>query len=122
MSNTTQCNIKKDKKYDVYCGRGQGWSWDPSRCSPGDPGWLGNPVIKDSVCLVCKETHLTGGSTLPCYESYLKDRLGKDSWFKEEFFKLKGKKLGCWCDYLPNCHVSIIIKYLDGDKKESRLF
>lgn len=119
---TSNCNIKHDKEFDVYCGRGRGSLWNPLSCIPGkDKGWLGNPIVVNVVCPVCGCIHESKGSTLVCYEIYLKERLNKDLLFREEFYKLKGKKLGCYC--VPNpCHTSIIIRIIDGEKKEFRLF
>lgn len=113
MSKTTNCNIYKDKDF-VYCGRGKGILNNPINCKFNDYGVFGNPVAINSKCPVCESVHVNGGSTLPCYEKYLRNRLSTDPDFKDAFFKLKGKKLGCFCKPKP-CHTDIMIKFLDGE-------
>lgn len=108
---TKNVNIKFDKNFDVYCGRGRGFRWNPNNCEIGEYGWLGNPIAKDKICPICSGIHADGGSTLSCYEKYLKERL-KDKDFLNEFMKLKGKTLGCFCKPRP-CHTDIMIKYLE---------
>lgn len=108
---TTNCNIYKEK-CDIYCGRGKGNKNNPLNCLPGEEGWLGNPVIINTICPICQEKHVDGGSTLPCFELYLSQRI-KDSAFCSELKKLKGKKLGCFCKPKP-CHTDILIKIIDS--------
>lgn len=107
---TSNCNIKVEKA-DVYCGRG---NLGEVPWSVGERGWLGNPSIINCKCFVCGEVHKDGGSTLPCYEQYLKNRLEVDVQFKDAFYKLKDKKLGCFCKPKP-CHTDVMIKYLDKE-------
>ena len=119
---TTVCNIKNDKEYDIYGGRGRKKYSNPQACTPGvHDGWLGNPIVVGETCLMCNSIHSSGGSTLKCYEWYLREKLKNNMEFKREFLKLKDKKIACWC-HPSNCHVDVIIKYLDGEKEDSFLF
>lgn len=111
MKQATNCNLLKDKIFDVYCGRGKGSKNDPLNCSIGENGWLGNPIAKGKKCMICAKIHSKGGDTLPCYEIYLIDRLKDDS-FRKAFYELRGKKLACFCKPAP-CHTDIILKYLN---------
>lgn len=113
MDKTTNGHIRGLKKGDIYCGRGKGFKTNPAQCSPVDEGYFGNPVIIGKRCALCTQVHSDGGSTLPCYEEYLKARLLVDQEFKDAFYKLKGKKLICYCKPAP-CHTDVMIKYLDG--------
>lgn len=112
---TSNCHIHKEKP-DVYCGRGKGVFKDPIKCGKNDEGYFGNPVVLGSECIVCKEYHMSSGSTLKCYEIYLRDRLKNNAIFRNEFLKLKGKKLGCFCKPNP-CHTDVMIDYLENDLK-----
>lgn len=109
---TSNGHIKEMKPGDVYCGRGKGFYRNPMNCSVGNEGWLGNPIAIGEECIICKKKHLNGGSTLPCYEIYLLNRLHNDALFRTLFYGLKGKKLICFCKPKP-CHTDIMIKYLD---------
>lgn len=107
---TTVTNLHH-QGYDVYIGRGGGgsvpkvpWRW----------GWLGNPVVVGKVCPVCGDTHSDNGSTLPCYREYLLERLKNPAW-AEEFYKIEGKILGCFCKPRP-CHGDVIVEVLDGTR------
>ena len=113
MNKTTNCNIRVDRNYDVYCGRGSGVRVDPILCKPGEYGWLGNPVKIGEHCRFCSKPHPTAGSTLECYEIYPRSCLMGKPEFREEFKKLQGKKLGCFCKPGP-CHTDVMIKYLDN--------
>lgn len=107
---TTNVNIKVFKGQSVYCGRGRGDKINPNNCAIGERGWLGNPVVIGRECPECGSFHNDGGSTLKCYEQYLIRRLKEPS-FKEEFMKLEGKVLGCFCKPSP-CHTDVIIRVL----------
>jgi hypothetical protein len=111
---TKAVNIYKEK-CEVYCGRGKGLKNKPTNCKVGESGWLGNPVSIGINCPVCKEIHKDGGSTLPCYELYLKKRLEEPE-FRTELYKLEGNILGCFCKPKP-CHVDIIIKIIEEKNK-----
>ncbi len=112
MCKTTNCHIKDIQPGDVYCGRGKGSKWNPKNCNPVESGYWGNPIAVNKECPVCRELHKTGGSTLPCYEEYLTDRLSYDSEFSDEFIRLQGETLACFCKPKA-CHTDIMIKYLD---------
>ena len=92
------------------------------RAGKGKPGPFGNPIVKGRQCQICGTTHLDGGSTLACYEIYLRNRLASDEVFAKAFWELKGKRLLCFCrpkdGFKPNqliCHGQIMAKILDGD-------
>lgn len=104
-----QANIKHQQPYDVYCGRGYNGLIP---ISPGQYGWLGNPIKKGIKCPECREIHQTGGSTLSCYEVYLRSRLSADQVFAKHFDNLLGKVLGCFCIPAP-CHTTVILKVLE---------
>lgn len=111
MKLTTNCNIKFDKA-DTYCGRGDGKLNNPIYCRPRDRGVWGNPVILNKPCPICQSIHRESGSTLKCYEKYLHRRINEDAEFRSAFFKLRGKKLGCFCK--PElCHTDIMVDYLN---------
>lgn len=109
MEKKLNVNIYHDK-YDVYCGRGKGIKNDPAMCKIGEYGWLGNPIKIGSICTLCNNLHSDGGSTLNCYEKYLRLRLKEEDFYKE-FVKLNGKVLGCFCKPKP-CHTDIMVKIL----------
>lgn len=114
MKKTTNCNLYKDKEFDVYCGRGRGEKNNPLNCKPGEPGWLGNPFSLGKKCIACGKIHQETGETLSCFERYLRLRLEHDPDFKAEFIKLKGLKLGCYCKPKA-CHTDVMIKILDEE-------
>lgn len=118
VKKTTHINILKEKTTPyIYCGRGRGEKNDPFKCHVGEYGWLGNPVVIGQECRFCHQIHSDGGSTLPCYEKYLQDRLMNDQKFSIRFYEtLQGKTLGCFCAPKP-CHCQIMIKFLDAPKK-----
>lgn len=92
-------NLKKSS-YTVYIGR----------AGHGHDGYWGNPVKLNSMCPICYEVHETRGSTLTCYEKYLRNKLEKNSTFRRRFLTLQTDDiLGCFCR--PDaCHGDIIIK------------
>lgn len=45
------------------------------------------------------------------YENYLVEKMEKDENFRKQFFKLRGKILGCWCKP-ESCHGDVILKLL----------
>jgi hypothetical protein len=48
------------------------------------------------------------------YKIYLLEKIKDDKVFRKEFYKLKNKKLGCWCK--PEaCHGDVIIEILNTD-------
>jgi len=104
-----QANLKYQQPYDIYCGRGQN-GLIPMQAN--QYGWLGNPIRKGIKCPECGEKHETGGSTLRCYEVYLRSRLLADEDFANNFDKIKDKVLGCFCTPAP-CHTDIILELLE---------
>lgn len=46
------------------------------------------------------------------YQKFLLDKIKNEKVYKDEFLKLKGKTLGCWCKP-DNCHGDVIIKLLN---------
>lgn len=99
-------NIARGEPYDVYCGR------SPSGgvpLTPGARGWLGNPVKRGEPCPFCEEEHLAPGSTLPCFEAYLRVRLRHDEPFRAAFERIPADAaLGCFCAPGP-CHANVIV-------------
>ena len=103
---TTVVNLFQ-KCYDVYIGR----------TGKGKDGYFGNPVIHGKECPICAKTHKKPVDTIDCYEEYLKMMLETDEDFKEKFYELKGKVLGCFCKP-RRCHGDIMVKYLEVDDNE----
>jgi len=93
-------NLKGKEKFTVYIGR----------AGHGMDGFWGNPIRINEECMLCSGTHIDRGSTLPCYEQYLRDRLKSSSAFKQRFLALEENDvLGCFCVPEP-CHGNIMIK------------
>lgn len=92
-------NLRKDK-YTVYIGRsGKGLS-----------GYWGNPVKMNEPCFICGNIHTSRGSTLFCYEQYLRNRLQNSMSFRQMFMELnKDDVLGCFCKP-DECHGDVMIK------------
>ena len=90
----------KHERYTVYIGR----------AGKGMDGYWGNPVKINEECPMCKSTHVDRGSTLPCYESYLRKRLEASAAFKQSFLALaEDDILGCFCK--PDaCHGDVMVK------------
>lgn len=98
-------NIKRDD-CDLYCGRNDDGDVPDE---PGEPGWLGNPIARGRTCPVCSDTHTEAGSTLECYEDYLRRRLAYDGGFRKQFYRkiAEDTRLGCFCKPDP-CHTDVI--------------
>lgn len=92
-------NLRKES-YTVYIGR-------PGK---GQDGFFGNPIRLNEQCPICKCVHETRGSTLVCYEQYLRARLMSSTAFNQRFMELsEDDVLGCFCR--PDaCHGDVIIK------------
>lgn len=99
-----------------------GWATNPAFVYIGRPGhgfegYWGNPVQISSPdhkieCPVCGCYHFDRGSTLPCFEQYLVNRLQTDPEFNRRFYsELTGVTKVCFCKPKP-CHGDIIEKYL----------
>jgi hypothetical protein len=95
----------KNSDCDLYCGR----SPNGGVANIGDRGWLGNPIKKGQRCPICGDTHYGNGSTLGCYEDYLRNRLDTDDAFREAFLSKidEDTRLGCFCKPKP-CHTDVI--------------
>lgn len=98
---TRAVNLHREP-YDVYIGR-------PGK---GMPGPFGNPVRIAHPCPECGERHMDGGSTLRCYNRYLRRRIATDADFRAAVRALHGKRLGCFCVPKP-CHGSILAAVAD---------
>ena len=89
MNRTTVVNIRKTKRYDIYCGRPGDW---------GNPYKLGRDGNRESVIRKFRR-HLArmveSGRTTP-----------------EELAALSGKRLGCYCVPEP-CHALSIAEAAD---------
>jgi len=96
----------------------KGWQNNPEyayigRTGYGIEGFFGNPIDHKAPCLICGQIHGLPGSTLPCYEIWLQNKLKFDAVFSERFYReLSGKILVCFCKPKP-CHGNIILKYLE---------
>jgi len=89
---------EKNPKY-VYIGRsGRGLS-----------SKLGNPIRRTEPCPVCGALHSIPGSTLPCYEVWLRKKIEESDQFKSWVKDLEGKVLVCFCKPSP-CHGDILAK------------
>lgn len=86
-------NIHRGQPFDVYIGR----------AGHGHDGRFGNPIRTGQRCAVCGKTHWTPGSTLACYDKWLRQRVVEDPVFAAEVATLAGKRLGCFCAPRP-CH------------------
>lgn len=107
---TTIHNLYQEKMQDgdVYIGR-------PGR---GQDGYFGNPIVVGRVCLVCQQTHTTGGDTLPCYRRWLWQKLKTDSVYKSRVKGLIDSRLFCFCKPKP-CHGDILIKAIEWLNQDS---
>lgn len=83
----------------------------------------GNPVVCNKRCPVCGDAHTNKGSTLACYETYLRARLSGDAEFYGKFWALRGRTLVCFC--APSggfgegateiCHGQVMARILDTE-------
>lgn len=86
MTNRTSLvNIKYDKDYDVYIGRGSKW---------GNPFIIGKNGTREEVIIL--------------YEKWLL----KNELLILDLKELRGKKLGCFC-YPSPCHGDVLIKLIE---------
>ncbi len=102
--------------HNVYIGR-------PGH---GKSGVFGNPVIIGRDCGLCGDTHYDGGSTLPCYEQYLKasvainasmSKTGSNKVrraFNELVVRAQTEELvlGCFCNDQSKCHGSVLARMI----------
>ena len=89
----------RHEAFDVYIGR-EGHGFDPAP-------W-GNPVRLGRTCPVCTHTHWERGSTLSCYEHWLRGRVAVEPAFREAVGGLYGLRLGCFCPPGRPCHGLIL--------------
>lgn len=87
---------------NVYIGRAHVVFIDGKRHPAEDSPWA-NPYKIDS-----KHSR---DKVLKKYKKYIKEKL-ESPLVVQEFLKLRGKKLGCWCSPEP-CHGDILIEILD---------
>lgn len=89
---------------DVYLGRGSG---------------LGNPFPLGRPCARCGAVHAGKGSTLPCYEADLRERLGASAEFRARAVAAydrvaAGARASCFCGAGPavpaHCHVAVFLR------------
>lgn len=93
---TVVVNLRRDP-YDVYIGR----------AGHGLDGYFGNPVRRDEPCFECGRTHLTGGSTIECFELYARRRITEDPEYRARVTALWGRRLGCFCKP-QRCHGDVL--------------
>lgn len=67
------------------------------RAGHGQSGYFGNPIRRNEQCFICGEYHRAGASTLACFESYARQRMGIDGEYRQRVLNLAGKELGCFC-------------------------
>lgn len=89
-------------------------AWPDKYVYVGRPGKglkseFGNPIRIKETCPVCGGKHLTGGTTLACYEEWLRKKIEEDEAFREKVASLHGKTLVCFCKPKP-CHGDILEK------------
>ena len=90
-------NVRHNNRYDIYIGR-QGQYGD---------GYFGNPIKRNHLCQECGLIHKEPGSTLECYERYLRHRISIDHVFAYRVKNLDGRTLACWCAPGP-CHGHVL--------------
>jgi hypothetical protein len=91
------------------------------RAGHGADGYFGNPVRMNQPCPICHETHTERGTTLICFETYLRERLRLDTEFKNNFMELYGATLVCFCKPKA-CHGDIIARILEEMHDPNHLF
>ncbi len=108
----------------VYIGRPKRGK-KPGQCKEGEEGYFGNPIERGEGCFMCGEVHWEAGSTLKCYERWLRNALsfeaaqleatdwGHPTWgeippnLTNNVKALWGKTLVCFCKPNP-CHGDIL--------------
>ncbi len=89
---------------NVYVGRGGVVFIDKVRFPKEASKWCNKYKVGT------KPGEHTREEAIRLYENDLRERL-KSPELKEEFLKLKGKNLGCWC-HPEACHGDVILKLL----------
>jgi len=106
---THAVNIRTSK-YDIYIGR----------AGHGMDGYFGNPIILGEICPVCGNLHLTGDSTLTCYQKWLITKVQEDPEYRRRVKELQGCRLGCFCKP-KSCHgdyLSRMVEYLNRSQED----
>jgi hypothetical protein len=98
MIKTTVVNVRSEP-YDIYIGRAN------IHLGEGESEFH-NPFKID------EESGTTRARAIKQFRDYFYTRLENEPEFKESVFKLKGKRLGCWCKPNP-CHGDVIVEYLE---------
>lgn len=102
--------VMKQRPDSIYIGR----------AGRGEDGYFGNPYVVGKFCWRCWQVHYADGSTLPCYELYLRERMRNDVEFRARVEGLRGKFLwcpgGCKKKRLP-CHGDILAAYANGERR-----
>ena len=104
---TRVANLCRREPYDVYVGR----------AGKGQTGYFGNPYPVGKLCKRCGQVHHSGNSTLPCFDSYFRERIGRDPEFRMRVLALQGLVLGCFCVPKP-CHASLIAAWLNRPRAD----
>lgn len=108
-------NLRREP-YDVYIGRA-GRNRPPSQW--GNPCVVGRPLSQRCLDLIRPQdlpTHLRVGrrisrdDAIDLYRLYLEKRLETGSLTTQDFSRLMGKTLGCFCKPLP-CHGDVIREF-----------
>lgn len=100
-----------------------GWKHNREYVYIGRPGYFGNPIDSNGRwgCTICGRLHFGSGSTLICYEKYLRAKVENglrdqlkhpgvntvSTEFVDKLKALSGKTLVCFCKPNP-CHGDIL--------------
>lgn len=103
-------NIKKNKNYDIYIGRG--------KCpNTGEESKWGNPYSHNPNSLA-KFIVDTREEAVEKFEDYLLS----NKELLDSLPELMYKKLGCWCNKRQLCHGKIIKKYVDRLEQKYEIY
>jgi hypothetical protein len=95
---------------NIYIGR-RGIVFINKERFPKKDSLFANPFKVDKKDNTSRETVISQ------YKKYIIHRIINEPLFKEEFFKLKGKNLGCWCKDPSNpdiaCHGDVLLHLLE---------
>lgn len=87
--------------------RTKGWRMPPNTVSVARPSKFGNPH-RVGYCPVCGITH-TQEEAVEEFRAMLKDIIWSD-----EFTKLKGKNLACFCPVGEPCHADVLLEFVNS--------
>jgi len=90
---TRRVSVRTDA-FDVYMGRAD-WT-PPGFTGEGADGYFGNPV-----------------GTLDAFRPYFERRVEADGAYRARIEGLRGRRLGCWCRTGKDCHVDIIVDWME---------